>query len=85
MKISGNALDNQTIALFMKDLEQSEYFKKVDLIETKQAENQGAKIKSFTLLADISYAGKIAIEAVKEEEKQATLNINFPAKNKRVG
>ena len=74
MEISGHALDNQTIALFMKDLEQSNYFKKVDLVETKQAENQGAKVKSFTLLADISYSGNISTEeSVEKENKQAAI------------
>jgi hypothetical protein len=34
--ISGRALDNQTVADFMRDLEASDYFENVDLIETSQ-------------------------------------------------
>ncbi|MEZ4754374.1 MAG: PilN domain-containing protein [Bdellovibrionota bacterium] len=71
MEIVGFALDNQTIALFMKDLERSGYFKRVDLVETKQADNQGARVKLFTLLADITYAGTLAIEASEAEENKA--------------
>lgn len=58
MRIDGKALDNQTIALFMKDLEASDYFESVDLGETRQTEDRGVKIKAFTLSANIDYAGK---------------------------
>lgn len=36
MRILGRALDNQSIALFIKDLQKSDYFESVDLIESKQ-------------------------------------------------
>ena len=37
LKISGVALDNQTVSLFMKDLEASDYFDNIELVESKQA------------------------------------------------
>ena len=80
MQIYGHALDNQTVTLFMKDLEQSDYFKKIELVETKQALNQGAKVKSFTIKADVSYSGKVKEEKVEEDNKQASLK-----KDKNVG
>ena len=57
VRISGLALDNQTIAAFMKALEASEYFQKVDLGESRQDDREGVKIKSYTLQSKISYAG----------------------------
>lgn len=65
LRIEGKALDNQTIAVFMKDLDASSYFDQIDLVETKQIEDKGVKIKEFVLNTAISYAG---LGAVKEEE-----------------
>lgn len=36
MEFHGRALDNQDIALFMRNLESSEYFSRVDLVESRQ-------------------------------------------------
>lgn len=64
-KIVGYALDNETIAQFMKDLDVSKYFESVDLIETKKVDQAGVKIAAFTLLAKVNYAGELPkIEAV---------------------
>ena len=71
LKIHGFALDNQTIANFMKGLEASEYFGGVDLIETKQVKWKGAGIKQFTVQAKVSYVGKIAAQAGKEAVQDA--------------
>lgn len=68
LRITGYALDNQTIATFMKDLQTSDYFTTVDLVETKQVEERGVKVKDFTLDAKISYTGKL--RAKKPEESQ---------------
>lgn len=59
LKISGFALDNQTIAGFMKSLEASDYFSNVDLVETKQALVKGVGIKEFILQSKINYLGKL--------------------------
>lgn len=57
MSIDGKAIDNQTIANFMKELEGSDYFKSIDLGETRQSDDRNVKIKSFTLNTAVSYSG----------------------------
>ena len=63
--ITGLALDNQTIALFMRQLQTSAYFHKVDLVETTQsspvrgASTSGApSFKRFIINAGIDYFGR---------------------------
>lgn len=75
LKSTGLALDNQTIATFMKNLEKSEFFLSVDLVETRQQMLQGVNMKLFTIQSNISYAGKFALalqaaEAKAKEEKE---------------
>lgn len=70
MKVNGLALDNQTISEYLKALDASDYFDKVELGETRQAEMQGAKIKSFALQANVNYAGRLS--ASPEAEKPTT-------------
>ena len=48
----------------MKDLGASDYFKAVDLVQTKQIEIKGVKLVEFTLDAKISYIGKLALKKV---------------------
>jgi type IV pilus assembly protein PilN len=62
--ITGMALDNQTIAEFMRHLQQSKYFYDVDLVETSQAEQQrpgsasaNAGLKKFIVKARLDYLG----------------------------
>lgn len=57
MKLVGYALDNQVIAGFMKSLERSDFIDTVELIEAKQMERDGVKIKMFTLEMKINYSG----------------------------
>jgi type IV pilus assembly protein PilN len=57
MRISGYALDNQTIAAFMKALEFSNYFESIDLGESREVDKDGTKIKEFTLLTKVVYSG----------------------------
>lgn len=59
LRLSGYALDNQTIAAFMKDLDRSDFFETVELVETKQMEREGVKIKLFTLESKVNYAGAV--------------------------
>jgi type IV pilus assembly protein PilN len=54
----GRGLDNQTIALFMRNLGASPYFANVDLVETKQVEEGQAKLKEFSIRANVMYAGR---------------------------
>jgi len=54
----GRGLDNQTIALFMRNLAASPYFSSVDLVETKQVEEGQAKLKEFSIRASVLYGGR---------------------------
>jgi len=55
--ITGLALDNQTIATFMRNLGRSPYFDNVDLVETTQAEEDGLMLKRFVVRARLAYHG----------------------------
>ena len=55
--ITGFALDNQTIATFMRNLAGSKFFNDVDLVETTQAEQDSVQVKRFVVRARLSYAG----------------------------
>lgn len=62
--ITGMALDNQTIAVFMRQLQNSKYFFEVDLVETSQIEplrggggGDGASFKKFIIKAHLDYLG----------------------------
>ncbi len=68
LRIDGFALDNQTIATFMKDLEKSDYYLSVDLDESKTKSKSGINIKSFVLQSKISYSGKVVV--VEEDSKK---------------
>lgn len=58
LKITGLALENQTIADFMTALEASAFFSKVELLETKQIEQGPVKLKNFMMEATIHYGGE---------------------------
>jgi type IV pilus assembly protein PilN len=63
--ITGMALDNQTIATFMRQLQSSKYFFDVDLVETSQSEpirgvlagDNGVVFKRFIVKAHLDYLG----------------------------
>jgi type IV pilus assembly protein PilN len=56
--LTGQAVDNQTIAQFLRDLEASDFFRDVDLVETTQAEVPGseARLRKFIVKATVDYA-----------------------------
>ena len=55
LTINGLAVDNQTVADFLKALSTFAYFNNVDLIETTQVEEQGIPLKKFTIKSQLSY------------------------------
>jgi type IV pilus assembly protein PilN len=55
LTIDGLAIDNQTIADFLKSLSGSLYFTGVDLVETTQIEQEGIPLKKFSVKANLSY------------------------------
>ncbi|MDG2303625.1 MAG: PilN domain-containing protein [Candidatus Binatia bacterium] len=70
--LSGRGLDNQTVALFMRNLEDSPYFSNVELVETKQVEDGQAKLKEFAIRSSVIYGGRHPkAEAPAADEKKA--------------
>lgn len=62
LEITGIALDNQTIAQFIKDLEKSDYFQKVEPVVTKQIVFEDVKLKEFTIAAETTTPVKSGAE-----------------------
>lgn len=74
MKLEGLALDGETISQFMRELEKSDYFPKVELDVAKQTLLKGVKIQSFSIRATVSYAGKIGlIEPLTPDKAKAAI------------
>lgn len=55
VKLTGFGVDEQTVAEFLQRLAQSPYFKGVDLQETSQDEESGAKQKKFVIAGTVTY------------------------------
>jgi type IV pilus assembly protein PilN len=53
--IGGMAVDNQTVADFMKALSISHYFREVELVETKDAGLNTGPVKKFSIKSAVSY------------------------------
>ncbi len=53
MKLSGIALDNHTVALFMRRLDASPLTKKVKLVNTKRQKIQGHDLMQFDLVVNL--------------------------------
>jgi type IV pilus assembly protein PilN len=57
MTLKGQALDNESIANFMRQLEASDYISNVDLQGVEQKENGGSKLMEFSLACTVSMTG----------------------------
>lgn len=77
--LSGRGLDNQTVALFMRNLEDSPYFSNVELVETKQVEEGKAKLKEFAIRSSVIYAGRQSKASQAEESDEAAGSANETA------
>ena len=55
LSLNGMAVDNQTVADFLKALSASAYFKDVELVETSQAEQEKLLLKKFSLRSHLVY------------------------------
>lgn len=55
MELKGTAMDNETIAKFMSNLEKVEIIKNVELVISQQTETKDLKLKEFTLTCQLSY------------------------------
>jgi type IV pilus assembly protein PilN len=54
--ITGQAVDNQIVAEFLRNLSTSPYFTTVDLVETMQDQAGDVKLRKFIVKATINYA-----------------------------
>jgi type IV pilus assembly protein PilN len=64
--ISGKAVDNQTIADFLRALAESPYFKSVELGETTRDDQGSVNLRRFLLRSTIDYAAKPKVEPAAE-------------------
>ncbi len=55
LSLNGRAVDNQTIADFLKALTSSPYFQNVELIETTQVDEKGGRLKKFVMRSRLLY------------------------------
>lgn len=55
LTLTGLAVDNQTVADFLKSLSTSAYFANVDLVETTQLEQAGIPLKKFSIRSQLLY------------------------------
>lgn len=55
LAINGIAVDNQTVADFLKSLSTFVYFNNVDLVETTQFEQDGVPLKKFSIRSQLLY------------------------------
>ncbi|MEW6616183.1 MAG: PilN domain-containing protein [Thermodesulfobacteriota bacterium] len=53
LTLSGIALDNETIASFMKNMERSTYFSDIELIQSQQEIWEGLKLKRFDITCQV--------------------------------
>jgi type IV pilus assembly protein PilN len=55
LSVTGIAIDNQTVADFLKALSASAYFRDVELVETSQIEQDKLQLKKFSLRSHLLY------------------------------
>lgn len=67
--MEGLAIDNQTIADFLKALSSSAYFSNVELVETAQVEQEGVPLKKFSLNSQLHYQAQAPSDKKKEAGK----------------
>jgi len=56
--LQGAALNEKVVAEFMRNLNSSEYFKDINLVQTEQAEQEGLKLQKFQLTLMVSLPTK---------------------------
>jgi len=68
--ITGQAVDNQIVAEFLRNLSTSPYFTTVDLVETTQDQVGDVKLRKFIVKATINYAASDKKSAEAGEKPQ---------------
>jgi type IV pilus assembly protein PilN len=77
LSMNGIAVDNQTVADFLKALSGSEYFKNVELVETSQTEQDKLLLKKFAVRSRLVYQPTVT------EPAKGTGAVSPPAKVKK--
>jgi type IV pilus assembly protein PilN len=80
MLMEGMSLDNELVALFLTALEESPYFKNVELVETQAKEKDGFRLNAFEVSAVLTAPGA---EQRAGEPGPAAEPAPAPAKGKR--
>jgi len=63
LTVNGYAIDNETLATFMKNLNKSEYFKSVNLAKSEKSTYEGNTVNRFSLTMAVVYPALDAPEA----------------------
>jgi type IV pilus assembly protein PilN len=71
LTVSGMAIDNQTIADFLKALQASQYFKDVELVETVQTQQDKVAFKKFAVKSRLLYQPQLEGETKMIPQKAA--------------
>jgi type IV pilus assembly protein PilN len=72
VNITGRALDNQTIAKLMEEIDKSPYFSNVELAQSSQVLGQGLKLKEFNIAITVDYLGGMEAEAAAQQQAKAS-------------
>ncbi|MEK7210497.1 MAG: PilN domain-containing protein [Candidatus Binatota bacterium] len=80
LTISGLAVDNQTVADFLKSLSTFVYFANVDLVETTQVEQEGIPLKKFSIRSQLLYQPPPPVPAPAPAQKAGAAPAPAPAK-----
>jgi type IV pilus assembly protein PilN len=64
LKLTGLGVDEQTVADFLRRLGTLSFFRTVDLDETSQVDQDGAKMKKFVIRGQLDYGGPVPVSAV---------------------
>ena len=59
LKLTGVGVDEQTVADFLRRLSALSFFRSVDLDETSQVSQDGAKLKKFVIRGQLDYGGPV--------------------------
>ena len=77
LTITGVAVDNQTIAEFLKALASHAYFNNPELVETTQNQQAGMPPRRFLIKARLNYQPKVPTSDVKPASASGTLKENI--------
>lgn len=80
LKLTGLGVDEQTVADFLRRLSALSFLRAVDLDETSQVNQDGAKLKKFVIRGQIDYGGPQAAPVAATEPAAPARTNRSPAK-----